>query len=103
MAMRCFFRSMAALITAATVIAATPAAASRHRRARTHSHTRAEHHRRAAITRRHAVAVRRDKTMPAGVTTVPAGGLKVYCPARSPLLIRKATQGGGTTVTVICR
>jgi hypothetical protein len=43
---------------------------------------------------------------PAGfnVTTVPGAGMKLRCaPGRSPLLIRKMTQGSGTTVTVICR
>lgn len=38
------------------------------------------------------------------VTTVPGAGMKLRCgPGRSPLLVRKMTQGNGTTVTVICR
>jgi hypothetical protein len=45
-----------------------------------------------------------DAAAPAGVTRVPAGGLKTYCPGRSSqMLVRKMTQGNGTTVTVICR
>jgi hypothetical protein len=41
---------------------------------------------------------------PKGVTSVPAGGLKVYCAAaRKPLLVRQFTQGSGTTVTVLCK
>jgi hypothetical protein len=35
---------------------------------------------------------------------VPAGGMKLQCPpARNPLLVRKMTQGNGTTVTIVCR
>jgi hypothetical protein len=41
---------------------------------------------------------------PGGAITVGAGGTKLFCAGRaSPLLVRKATQGNGTTVTVICR
>ena len=41
---------------------------------------------------------------PAGTTAVPAGGLKLYCAgSRSPLLVRKFTQGNGTIVTALCR
>ncbi|WP_298690946.1 hypothetical protein [uncultured Sphingomonas sp.] len=85
-----------ALIAAA---AATPAAA--HTR-----HHSAPHHR-TSETRgsRHAKKpVEHHSAAPSGVTAVPAGGLKIYCPARkTPLLIRKSTQGAGTTVTAVCR
>jgi hypothetical protein len=41
---------------------------------------------------------------PGGTMTVPGGGLKVYCAAgKNPLMVRKMTQGAGTTVTVLCR
>lgn len=41
---------------------------------------------------------------PGGAITVGSGGTKLFCAGRaSPLLVRKATQGNGTTVTVICR
>ena len=52
---------------------------------------------------RQASSERRDAA-PSGVTRVPGGGIKLYCAGRSnPLLIRKSTQGAGTTVTVVCR
>ena len=41
---------------------------------------------------------------PGGTITVGSGGTKLFCAGRaSPLLVRKATQGNGTTVMVICR
>jgi hypothetical protein len=72
-------------------------ASSQHRPSGRHRPTPSAHH--------HADkpdAHRDDK--PAGVTGVPGGGIKLFCPAhRNPLLIRKSTQGAGTTVTVVCR
>ena len=41
---------------------------------------------------------------PTGATSVPASGIKLFCgPRKTPLMVRKMTQGNGTTVTVICR
>ncbi|PXA85365.1 hypothetical protein DMC47_37630 [Nostoc sp. 3335mG] len=55
----------------------------------------------------HADRARHDERKPAsaaGTTSVPAGGIKLYCgPGKSPLMVRKMTQGNGTTVTVVCR
>jgi hypothetical protein len=73
--------------------------------ASTHHGSSAHHHQAAKTARRHAAkSTRHDAAKPAGVTTVPASGIKLYCAAgRNPLLIRKFTQGAGTTVTVVCR
>lgn len=71
---------------------AMPAAATRH-----HAPSRATHAR-SAESSRHADDAHK------GAQTVPAGGIRLFCPARrNPLLVRKMTQGAGTTVTVVCR
>jgi hypothetical protein len=45
-----------------------------------------------------------ETSAPSGTTAVPTGGIKLYCgTGHSPLMVRKMTQGAGTTVTVICR
>lgn len=68
-----------------------------HGKAATH-HTVATKH-----TARHAETGRKQSA-PSGATSIPGGGLKVYCgPGKNPLMIRKMTQGNGTTVTVVCR
>ena len=58
------------------------------------------------VTSSHHHATRpaaRHDAAPSGATRVPAGGIKLFCPARAnPLLIRKSTQGAGTTVTLVC-
>jgi len=74
----------------------------RHHAARTHHGQPAK--RPVTASHRHVAkpAARRDAA-PAGATRVPAGGIKLFCPARAnPLLIRKSTQGAGTTVTLVC-
>jgi len=57
--------------------------------------------------KRHASPARHEDRKPAaaaGATSVPAGGIKLFCgPGKSPLMVRKMTQGAGTSVTVICR
>ena len=115
MADRRFARpALAGLATLALLGAATVAPAHvRHQstRSSTHHATHATTHH---ATEKRRVAARHDHratrlvahrdAAPSGATSVPAGGLKVYCPARKgPLMIRKATQGAGTTVTVVCR
>jgi hypothetical protein len=69
------------------------------------SHHESAHHK--ASSAHHASPKHRDDRKPAaaaGATTVPASGIKLFCgPGRSPLMVRKMTQGAGTTVTVICR
>ncbi|USI71722.1 hypothetical protein [Sphingomonas morindae] len=53
---------------------------------------------------RHAAAAAPAPARPGGTMSVPGSGLKVYCPAgKNPLMVRKMTQGAGTTVTVVCR
>lgn len=84
---------LAALVGLAASYAA-PAAAARHHTAR-HAHH--------AATSRPRRETAKPPAAPRGITAVPAGGLKVYCARRNPLLVRKMTQGAGTTVTVICR
>lgn len=103
----------AALLALTLAAVTTPAGARVHRHAHgkaathhttghhqtSHHHERGHHPAKAAT--RHAS---REPAKPAGVTGIPAGGMKLYCPAgRNPLLIRKSTQGAGTTVTVVCR
>jgi hypothetical protein len=68
-------------------------------------HSTRSHHQAAKASKHHAAKpAKHDAAKPAGVTTVPASGIKLYCAAgRNPLLIRKFTQGAGTTVTVVCR
>lgn len=99
-------------VVAACVVAA-PAGATHHK-----AHAKEAHHAKATshhATAHHATAHRgkdahhaaheeRKPTGAAGATNVPAGGIKLYCgPGRAPLMVRKMTQGSGTTVTVICR
>jgi PAB1-binding protein PBP1 len=89
----------AALLALALAATTTPAMGTVHHR--THSHPQ-----RKAKPARHAAAksTRHGPAAPGGATAVPAGGIKLYCaPGKNPLLVRKATQGAGTTVTAICR
>jgi len=95
-----------------------PAIAATHHRHETRHHATVHHH-----TSRHATAHQTDRggahrgtpahrsakaaphgdAAPSGAARVPTGGIKLFCPARSnPLLIRKSTQGAGTTVTLVC-
>lgn len=71
---------------------------------KSHHEAKPAHHGRAD---RHASRKAIEPRKPAGAggaTSVPAGGIRLYCgPGRSPLMVRKMTQGAGTTVTVICR
>jgi hypothetical protein len=73
--------------------------------ASSHHATKTAHH--ATSSDRHAShrhAEEHKASTPSGATAVPAGGIKLYCgTGRSPLMVRKMTQGAGTTVTVICR
>ncbi len=113
-------RPAATLALALAMIAgATPGLASTHHRTTHHRSTHPDTaHRRASSQHRpsgrhrstpsaHHHADKRDAhrdDKPAGVTGVPGSGIKLFCPAhRNPLLIRKSTQGAGTTVTVVCR
>jgi hypothetical protein len=101
-------------VVAACVVAA-PAGATHHKahakethHARATHHAKPEHHAKATAHRgkdtHHASREARKPAAVAGATSVPAGGIKLYCgPGRSPLMVRKMTQGSGTTVTVICR
>jgi hypothetical protein len=102
---------------AAACVMAGPAGATHHRTAHANApaHHETSHHdapaHHAAAHRgnetHHAAHTSRSEHQPsviAGGTTVPAGGIKLYCgPGKSPLMVRKMTQGTGTTVTVICR
>ncbi|WBO20868.1 hypothetical protein [Sphingomonas abietis] len=97
---------------AALSLGAGPALATHH--GKTH-HAKAPAHHAAAATHgsHHGKASRKATThKPAlaksaassGATTVPSGGIKLFCgPGKGPLMVRKMTQGSGTTVTVICR
>ena len=99
----------------AACVAAAPAGATHHKahakethQAKATHHTAVEHHAKASAHHgkdtHHASREERKPATMAGATSVPAGGIKLYCgPGRSPLMIRKMTQGSGTTVTVICR
>lgn len=100
------------------VLGAAPALATHHEKAH-HSKTPAHH----AVATRHVSPAKhggsskhashhrdtartpsRTSNAPSGATSVPGGGIKLYCgPGKNPLMIRKMTQGSGTTVTVICR
>jgi hypothetical protein len=107
-------RSAGALIVA-LALSAAPAAASVHHHAKhpaaSSAHRPAQHSRHASKTAHHrAKPAHRDArpahrdAAPSGASRVPPGGIKLFCGARSnPLLIRKSTQGAGTTVTVVCR
>jgi hypothetical protein len=65
------------------------------------AHVRGKSHVKPASARKRPTAAR---VAPHGVTLIPAGGVKLQCPPRrNPLLVRKMTQGNGTTVTVVCR
>lgn len=110
--------ALALLVAAA---GASPALAAHHRHAEHHRTERhrqssARHHATAkhgkAASAKHEKASRGKKghtataapAAPKGVTNIPGGGMKLYCgPGKNPLLVRKMTQGAGTTVTVICR
>lgn len=109
-------------------LATTPAIAATHHHNQhaTHHASHAAHHaapsRHASKTPHHA-ASHTDKThagkthgaskthgsgklaaAPGGAIPVGSGGTRLFCAGHaSPLLVRKATQGSGTTVTVICR
>lgn len=73
-----------------------PAAETRHRAKPARHGSKPSHHHETSVAHRDAA--------PSGATRVPAGGIKLFCGARSnPLLIRKSTQGAGTTVTMVCR
>jgi len=116
-----FVRPATALLALALLVPATGAEArTHHRTASTHhkaskpaGHHEASHHGSKSHeagghkSGRHATKskpVEHHATAPAGASSVPGSGLKLFCPARkNPLLIRKATQGAGTTVTVVCR
>jgi hypothetical protein len=121
-----FVRPATALLALALLVPATGAAArTHHRTASTHhkagksaAHRKASHHgSKSHETKSHETRNRetdRHKTRskpvehhaaaPAGASSVPGPGLKLFCPPhKNPLLIRKATQGAGTTVTVVCR
>ena len=105
----------------AACVAAAPAGATHHKaHAKETHHAKATHHATASHhatahhstahhgkETRHTAHAAREERKPAVVacaTSVPAGGIKLYCgPGRSPLMVRKMTQGSGTTVTVICR
>jgi len=100
----------------AACVAAAPAGATHHKaHAKETHHAKATHHATASHhatahhgkETRHTTHAAREERKPAavaGATSVPAGGIKLYCgPGRSPLMVRKMTQGSGTTVTVICR
>lgn len=79
------------------------ALASTHHRT-THHRATAQHRSSKPVHHGKAKPAKPHDTKPAGVTGIPAGGIKLFCPAhRNPLLIRKSTQGAGTTVTVVCR
>lgn len=110
-----FVRPATALLALALLVPATGVEArTHHRTARTHkpgksaAHHKAGHHEpKSHGAGRHAnqsKPVEHHAAAPAGASSVPGSGLKLFCPARkNPLLIRKATQGAGTTVTVVCR
>lgn len=97
---------------AALLLGAAPALATHHE---TPHHAKAHH---AKTTTHHSAAAKHvthhgkppskaavhKSAAPSGSTTVPSGGIKLYCgPGKAPLMVRKMTQGAGTTVTVICR
>jgi hypothetical protein len=106
---------------AAACVVVAPAGATHHKahakethHARATHHAATEHHAKTPAHHgkdarhgkdtRHAAREERKPAAVAGATSVPAGGIKLYCgPGRSPLMVRKMTQGSGTTVTVICR
>lgn len=98
-------------VAVAACVVAAPAGATHHKaHAKETHHARATHHATAHHGKdaRHAAhAPRKEERKPAGAagaTNVPAGGIKLYCgPGKAPLMVRKMTQGSGTTVTVICR
>jgi hypothetical protein len=74
-----------------------------HHKASTTHHATA-HHGKETRHDSHAAHEDRKPVAVAGAVSVPAGGTKLYCgPGKSPLMVRKMTQGSGTTVTVICR
>ena len=81
---------------AAALLAAGPAFAAHHGKPPVH-HGGSGH---AEHRARHAAV----PSAPKGATAIPASGIRLFCgPGRSPLMVRKMTQGRGTTVTVICR
>ena len=89
---------------AAACAMAAPAGATHHK-----AHSAPAHHKAEPKhpDSRHKPPAHHDAPRPAvaaGATSVPAGGIKLYCgPGKAPLMVRKMTQGAGTTVTVICR
>ena len=106
-----FARPAGSLVMALVFVAgSSPAVASVHHHTVHHAVHHTVHHsagasRHSAKRPHHATRpiAHRDAT-PSGVTHVLGGGIKLYCAGRSnPLLIRKSTQGAGTTVTVVCR
>ncbi len=119
---RAIRRSAALALALALAAGAAPATASTHHHAdrrheirhretrhRETGHRETGHHggaRHRTTSSRHRTtkAADRHDAKPSGVAGIPAGGIKLFCPAhRNPLLIRKSTQGAGTTVTVVCR
>lgn len=87
----------AAVVVAGNAQAAHPFPASKHHAPSRH-HNSSTKHASSTKKRQHEAASSH------GVTAIPSSGVKLYCPAhKSPLLVRKSTQGSGTTVTVICR
>jgi hypothetical protein len=91
--------AMALLVTTGMAVCAV---------ASSHHKTPEHHTTKSTAKTRHDTKTHETKPAPAsaahGATTIPAGGLKVYCgPGKNPLMVRKMTQGAGTTVTVICR
>ena len=83
---------------AAAVASVAPTVASvRHKTSSTHHMASIKH-----AMRRHDES--RKPSTSSGARAVPAGGIKLSCdPGKSPLMVRKMTQGAGTIVTVVCR
>jgi hypothetical protein len=94
-------RVAAAVVLGLVLAAATPVAAASH-----HHHASSSHKAKTNKSAKHSTkpATHHADAAPKGVIPVPAAGVKLSCGAgRNPLLVRKMTQGAGTTVTVICR
>ena len=104
-------RILGAAFGAASFGLAGTALAAHHHSSTQHHHSPAKYH--MASEKHHAASAKHDAhrhdrparpSSPPGAANVPAGGIKLYCgPGKSPLMVRKMTQGNGTTVTVICR
>lgn len=68
------------------------------------AHAKSSHGKSVHADKKHGAGTPARAPAPGGAISVGSGGTKLFCAGRaSPLLVRKATQGSGTTVTVICR